>query len=159
MDVSISISEILVGVMTLVAAGLGFIINEQREKLKTIRNQLSDKKYHLYNEIFVVFFDLIKGQKGLKETGESDLATQLIDIKKNLFVYAPDDIVKKFIEWNRYINNNVGDIKHARIYLELFVLIRKDMGHAKTEINEDDILRSIMTSDQEFEKMKEWIKK
>lgn len=158
MDVSISLSEILVAVLTLVAAGFGFIIKEQKEKLKTIQNQLSDKKYTVYNEIFTVFFDILKGQKGLKETGEKDLATRLIDIKKDLFIYAPDNIVKKFIEWNRYISNNVGDIKHARIYLELFVLIRQDMGHEKTKIVEDDILRSIMTTDEEFGKMKEWIK-
>ncbi len=159
MDVSISLSEILVAVLTLVAAGFGFIIKEQKEKLKAIQNQLSDKKYTVYNEIFTVFFDILKGQKGLKETGEKDLATRLIDIKKDLFIYAPDKIVKKFIEWNRYISNNAGDIKHARIYLELFVLIRQDMGHEKTIIVEDDILRSIMTTDEEFGKMKELIKK
>lgn len=71
MDISISLSEILVAVLTLIAARLAYIIREQREKIKTVRNQLSDKKYKVYNEIFSVFFDLIKGQKGLKKKGDN----------------------------------------------------------------------------------------
>lgn len=88
-----------------------------------------------------------------------DMVNQLIDIKMDLLIYAPDDIVQKFLEWNRYISNNEGDLKHAYIYLELFVLIRKDMGHHKTDITEADILRLIMTTDSEFETMWNMIKK
>lgn len=159
MNYSLSISEMLVAVLMIIATGFGFIIREQREKIKAIRNQLSDRKYKLYYEIYSVFFDLIKGQKGLKKKGEKDLVAKLIDTKKDLLIYAPDEIVQKFLEWNRYISNNEGDIKHASIFLELFILIRKDMGQKKTEITEDDILRLIMTTDEEFEKMKLLIKR
>lgn len=79
---------------------------------------------------------------------------KLIDIKKELFIYAPDNIVNKFTEWNCYINNKPNDFKQMMIFLELFVLIRKDMGNKKTKIKEDDILRSIIPSDEEFEKLK-----
>jgi hypothetical protein len=158
MDYSISLSEILIGSLTLISAGLGFIIREQREKIRIVRNQLSEKKYKVYNEVFSIFFDLIKEQKGLKEAEDSNLVNQLIDIKKDLLVYAPDIIVKKFIEWNRFISNHKGDIKHAYIYLELFVLIRKDMGNNKTTISESDILKLIMTSDNESETMWKMIK-
>jgi hypothetical protein len=44
-EISISLSDILVAVLTLVAAGLGYVIKEQFDKIKTIQNQLSDKKY------------------------------------------------------------------------------------------------------------------
>lgn len=157
MDYSFSVSEVLVTILTLVVAGFGFIINEQREKIKSIRNQLSEKKYILYNDVFSIFFDLIKGQKNLKQSSESELALKIIDIKKDLFIYAPDQIVKKFIEWNTFISNNPNDITHARIFLQLFVLIRKDMGHRRTKINEEHILRSIMLNDTEYEKMKAMI--
>jgi hypothetical protein len=36
--------------------------------------------------------------------------------------------------------------------------MRKDMGHPKTNINESDILRLIMTTEVEVRKMKEHIK-
>lgn len=140
--------------MTLIAAGLGFIIKEQREKIKIIQNQLSDKKYTVYNEIFAVFFDLIKDQKGMSDKKGKDTATRLFDIKKDLLIYAPDKIAKKFFEWNRAIPNEGNSIRHVKIYLELFVLIRKDMGHADSTITENDILRGIMASDEAYEEIK-----
>lgn len=157
MDVSLSISEILVALMTLVAASFGFIIREQKEKLKTIQNQLSDKKYALYNDIFIIFFDLIKGQKQMKDADVDALGVKFIDIKKDLFIYAPDSVVQKFIEWGRFVVNKPTDIKHVVIYLELFVLIRKDMGNPKTKISENDILRAVMSGDDELFKMQEMI--
>jgi hypothetical protein len=157
-EISISLSDILVAVLTLVAAGLGYVIKEQFDKIKTIQNQLSDKKYKVYHEIYSVFFDLLKQQKGLQKKNDNTLVVQLIDIKKDLFIYAPDNIVKKFMEWNGYINNHSGDIKHIVVFLDLFVLIRKDMGQHKTEITSLDILRSTMTTDEEFENMKKLLK-
>lgn len=153
-EITISLSDILISVLTLISALLGYIIKEQIEKIRTIQNQLSDKKYKLYHEIYAVFFDLLKQQKGMQEKSNNELALRLVDIKKDLFIYAPDNLVKKFLEWNRFINNNSNDIKHIIIFLDLFVLIRKDMGHKKTEIVNLDILRSIMTTDEEFESMK-----
>lgn len=153
-EITLSLSDILVAVLTLVAAGLGFVIKEQFEKIKTIQSQLSDRKYRLYHEIYSVFFDLFKQQMKLEESTENNLAIRLVDIKRDLFIYAPDNIVKKFLEWNGYMNNHLGDIKHISVFLELFVLIRKDMGNSKTGITNLDILRSIMTTDEEFENMK-----
>lgn len=158
MEYSISYSEIIIGILTLTATSFGFIIKEQRDKIRTVRNQLSEKKYGVYNDVFSVFFNLIRGQKGSTENNEQELADKIISIKKDLLIYAPDNILKKFLEWNRFIANNEGDLKHAKIYLELFVLIRRDMGNHKTEINEADILKLIMTTDSEFEKMWELIK-
>lgn len=153
MEYSISYSEIIIGILTLIATGFGFIIKDQRDKIRTVRNQLSEKKYGVYNDVFSVFFNLIRGQKGFTENSEHELADKIISIKKDLLIYAPDNILKKFLEWNRFIANNEGDLRHAKIYLELFVLIRKDMGNHKTEITEADILKLIMTTDSEFEKM------
>lgn len=158
MEYSISLSEILVAVLIIVSSGLGFIIKEQKEKLKSIKSQLSDKKYKLYHDVYSLFFDLIKSEKGVKKQNIKAIGTRIIDIKKDLLIYAPDLIVQKFIEWNRYLSNHEGDMRHAKLFLELYILIRKDMGHPKTLINESDILKLIMTSDSEVEQMKQMIK-
>ena len=157
-EISVSLSDILVAVLTLVAGGLSYVIKEQIDKIKTIQNQLSDKKYKVYHEIYSVFFDLFKQQKELHKKNDNDLVVRLIDIKKDLFIYTPDNIVKKFMEWNGYINNHPGDIRHIVVFLDLFVLIRKDMGQSKTDITSLDILRSIMKTDEEFENMKKELK-
>lgn len=156
MDISFSLSEILVAVLIIISSGLGYIIKEQREKIKSINNQLSEKKYKLYHETYSLFFDIIKNEKGEKNQNIKEIGTKIIDIKKDLLIYAPDTIVTKFIEWSRYISNK-EDLKHAKIFLELYILIRKDMGHPKTKINEVDILKLIMTTDSEVEKMKEML--
>lgn len=39
-----SFSEILIAMLTLIASGLGYIIKEQREKIRNIENQLSERK-------------------------------------------------------------------------------------------------------------------
>jgi len=157
MEISISLSEILVAVLIIISSGLGYIIKEQKEKIKSINDQLSEKKYKLYNETYSLFFDIIKATKGMKNQSIKGIGSNIIDIKKDLLIYAPDSIVEKFIEWNRFTANNEGDMRHAKIFLELYILIRKDMGHPKTMINESDILKLIMTSDSEVEHMKKMI--
>ncbi|HBF89384.1 MAG TPA: hypothetical protein DDX39_12150 [Bacteroidales bacterium] len=157
MEYSISLSEILVALLIILSSGLGFIIREQKEKIKSIKSQLSEKKYKLYYDIFSLFFDIIKSGKGMKKENDKILGTKIIDIKKDLLIYAPDLIVKKFIEWNRFVSNHEGDIKHAKLFLELFLLIRKDMGFPKTLVNESDILKIIMTTDTDVAQLKQMI--
>jgi len=147
-----TIAGILITLLTILAGGLGFIIKEQREKIKTIQNQLSEKKYKVYHEIYSIFFDLLKQQKGIQNKNDSNLVERLIDIKKDLFIYAPDKICKKFIEWLRFMDNKPGDTNQIVIFLDICVLVRKDMGQSKTKITNLDLLRSIMISDEEYEK-------
>ena len=149
MDYSLSLSEILVTSLTILAAGLGYIIKEQRDKLKSIRSQLSDKKYNLYYSIYSIFFELVKDTKNSKLNKKNNITERIFEVKKDILIYAPDKVVFLFLKWNRFISNNENDVKHAKIFLELFVEIRKDMGYKKTKISEKDILGMIMTSDNE----------
>ncbi len=153
-EITISISEILVAVLAIIAGGLGYVIREQREKIKSIQNQLSDKKYKVYHEVYDIFFDFLKQYNKLQKKDDNAMTIRLIDVKKDLFIYAPDPVLKKFLDWNLYITKNPGDIRQILIFLEICILIRKDMGQYKTIITEVDILRSIMTTDAEFEKIK-----
>lgn len=153
LEVTFSLSEILVAIMTIVATGFGFIIKEQRDKIKMIQNQLSDKKYKVYHEIYAVFFDILKQQKGLSKNQKiEDVTIRMIDIKKDLFIYAPDTIVKKFLEWVTYVGDQPGNNRQMLIFLELFIMIRKDMGNEKTSIEEVDILKGVIGSNEEYKK-------
>lgn len=66
MEFSISLSEILVAVLIIISSGLGYIIKEQKEKIKSINDQLSEKKYKLYYETYSILFDILKAEKGMK---------------------------------------------------------------------------------------------
>jgi hypothetical protein len=154
LDQTISLSQILVALLTLITAALGYVVREQREKIKNIQNQLSEKKYKVYNDIYTIFFDLFKQQKGIvKKEKIEDMGLRMIDIKKELFIYAPDVVLTKFLEWNNIVSNDSSNKKHFKVYLELFILIRKDMGHKKTKISANDVLKSIVLTNNDYREL------
>lgn len=147
-----------------ILAGLGilstyllFAIQQKNEKIRNIESQLSDKKYKVYHELFSLYFGLLKDAKSISKTSETELVSKLIDIKKDIMIYAPDSVLNKFNEWNNFVGDNPNNTKHINLFLELLLLIRKDMGNSKSKLNSDKLLRSIMSSTEEFEKFKKTI--
>jgi len=164
-------AEIIATLMTILATVFGYIIKRQHDRLTEVKNQLSDKKYNLYHQIYSAFFDLVhnysiatkianlsKREKEI-ENVTSALTQNLLIIKKDIFIYAPDVVLTKFLAWTNLVTDNPKDQSHALLYLQLCVEIRKDMGHPKTEIKEDAILRAIMSSSSEFQEMWKLLKK
>lgn len=96
-----SYSETIVGCLAFISAFLGVIIKMQHDKILSIKNQISEKKYHVYNEVFSILFDIIRQDKGFSKVNDpNDLADRIIQIKKDLLIYGTDEIIKKFTEWN-----------------------------------------------------------
>lgn len=159
MDYTLSLSEIIVAILVLIASGLGYIIKRQHDKIQDIQSQLSDKKHHLYNQVLSLFFDLLIDQKNNKPHTPNTIGTKIIGLKKDLILYAPDNVLHKFIEWTRQTNNNpTDDPRHILLFIELMELIRKDMGHPKSTFKDDDFWKLIMTTDHEIFGMKEMIR-
>jgi hypothetical protein len=155
-EYSVSLSEIIAVIVTILAASLGYIIKQQREKIKEINSQLSEHKYAMYNEVLNMVFDLIRESKGGITT--DNLGIRILNMKQQMLIYAPDNVFKKFLEWTRYTaNHESGDLRHFLIYLDLMILIRKDMGHPKTSFVPNDFWKLIMTTDEEIEMMKQKI--
>ena len=127
-EFAFSYSELIVGILVFISTILGFIIKVQHDKILSIKNQISDRKYNVYNEIFSIFFDIMREGKGFtKKLKPNDLPDRIIKVKKDLLIYGTDEIIKKFTEWN--VNcNNPNQMLNFQNYLALFILIRKDMG-------------------------------
>lgn len=49
-------------------------------------------------------------------------------------IYAPDKVLNKFNEWNNFVGDHPNNIKHVNLFIELLILIRKDMGNSKSEL-------------------------
>lgn len=155
-DYSFSISDFLIYALGLILTFTLFIIQRQKRTIKEISARLYDKKYNLYNEVLSLFFDILKG-KDSKDIDElaTEIGHRIIDVKKELLLYAPDHILKKFIEWSNFATNNTeNNRKHIQIFIEVMTLVRKDMGHPKTAFNEEDFWKLIMKSDQDIQLMK-----
>ncbi|WP_298884671.1 hypothetical protein [uncultured Polaribacter sp.] len=138
---------------------LGVIIKIQSEKFKNIKSQLSEKKYNLYSKVYSVFFLLVDKNPKLSDSEiKEEIETLLKEIKKEMFIYAPDIVLKKFLQWNNNIENETDPLKRINNFNQLLILIRKDMGNSRTKIKRDDIIRSILSSEQEFLNFKEQTK-
>jgi chorismate mutase len=145
--------DLLIAIMGLISGVMLLIIKNYINELKNIRGQLSEKKYKLYSEAYDIIFQILKNTKNTVKISEQELINKMIEINKDMFIYAPDNIIRKFIEWKNCTSENPTNMKHFKIYLELLIMIRKDMGNKKSLIKEKDILRSIMSSTEEFKKI------
>lgn len=130
-EFAFSYSELIVGILVFISTILGFIIKVQHDKILSIKNQISDRKYNVYNEIFSIFFDIMREGKGFtKKLKPNDLPDRIIKVKKDLLIYGTDEIIKKLTEWN--VNcNNPNQMLNFQNYLALFILIRKDNIYKK----------------------------
>jgi hypothetical protein len=157
MDISIdfSFSELLVCVLVIISGGLGYIIKRQHDKIQDIQSQLSEKKYRVYYEVFSIFFDLMRKDKGGKIPKDKDNSLdRLIQVKKDLLIYGTDEIIKQFSEWVNVCNGeNQG--KNLKYYIDLFTLIRKDMGYNNTKISRLNVLELIMGNKGEAQKFED----
>ncbi|MHC0445228.1 hypothetical protein ACWA1F_07445 [Flavobacterium sp. 3-218] len=146
--------EILLLILGTVSTFLVWKIQYQKEKIKTIESLVSDKKYKLYSELIYIFFDITQGEKIGKAMKPQELLKRLFDIKKDMFLYAPDEIFKMFTRWTLQIDKGES-IDQFKTYFELIKLVRKDMGHVKTQIELDDFMLFYMQSESEYKKFKE----
>ena len=151
MNFELSINTLLTlgfGAITLV---LGAFLQRQTEKLKIAQAQLSERKYGVYHEIVSIFFDMLKDVKANKPIDVDVLTVRMLDLKKDLLIYGSDKILFKLSEWLSYTSNNSNDGKHIFVYLDMLILIRKDMGNRKTKINRKSIMMLIMQEEKEYD--------
>jgi hypothetical protein len=125
------------------------------DQYREIKLKLSDKKYDTYSEIIATLFDLVNRQKGLKEFSDDELLLRIMIVKRDLLLYGNDQIIRKFFDWE--INQLSG--KRLWNWAELAALVRKDMGNARTKINADDILKSLLSSTDDYEAFKNQLMK
>lgn len=149
----VPILPVIVGILAASTALFGFLWQRQTERLKIIEQQLSQNKYKAYSELVAIFYDLLKDIKSNKESDNNDLMNRLINSKKDLFIYGSDTVFKKYVAWLTYISTNPNDNRHLKLFLQMLVEIRKDMGNKKTKLTPKDIMISLMQNEKEYEQV------
>ena len=113
-------------------------IKRKDDEIKAIQEKLSDKKYNLYDRMYSVVFDLVKKQNA----SQNKIREELIDIKKDMFIYAPDEILLNFLDWNNDVQESGLDANSVNEkmmkYFKILSLIRKDMGNENSIIDAED---------------------
>ena len=91
-------------------------VQHQKDKIKSIENQLSEKKFEIYSELVYIIFDTMHGEKIEKKMGNNELLKRILEIKKNMFLYASDNMFRAFTDWSLELqkpgNNGVDHFKY-----------------------------------------------
>lgn len=144
-------SQITIPVLLLILGGIGWLYRHEKERRHQIEKQLSDKKYEVYIKLLTVFFDILKQVKKNQPTNASKLIDKMLDIKKELIIFGNDKVLFAFFKWEKD-SQKKGNIKALA---ELIIEVRKDMGNPQTEITTQDFLKSLVSTEQDFNELKE----
>lgn len=153
---NLPIKEISLLILGTLSTYLIWRVQFQKDKIKNIETQLSEKKFQIYSELVYIIFDTMHGEKIGKKVSDKELLKRILDIKKNMFLYASDEMFESFKNWTLELqkpgNNGVD---HFKKYFELMKLVRKDMGQSNSKISLDDFMIYIMQNEEEYGKFKE----
>lgn len=155
--------------LTLVSGSVGFITSKIFEDLKESKQRIYEQKRKYYNELIRPFRDVLKNIK--TKNGNSSLnPKQIADAMDTAFdniLYASDNVIEKY---GRFRNNSTNEeqtgsssqYKTLKLFSELLLAMRKDLGNKYTSLDEVHILRMFINMSEvdevlyrkEFKKIK-----
>lgn len=144
--------EVLITILTVfvpaIVAVAGIVIAWQTEKLRTMREQLSEKKYNAYADAVKMFYSVLKDAKAKRTTNNKEMMDRMIDIKRDIFMYGSDRVFKAFNKWLLYTTDNNGKAQFSA-FLDFVLEMRKDLCNNKTKLTKHDILLNLTQSEEE----------
>ena len=132
----------------------GFIIVRQTEKLRTMREQLSEKKYKAYADAVKMFYSVFKDLSLHKPTNNNEMLKNMIDAKRDIFMYGSDKVFKAFNTWLLATKDD-NKKEQFSAFLDLILEIRKDLCNGKTNLTKHDIMLNLTQSEEEAKKLYE----
>ena len=144
-DNIIALLSVLISAIVAIA---GIIIAWQTEKLRTMREQLSEKKYSAYADAVKMFYSVLKDAKANRTTNNKEMMARMIDIKRDIFMYGSDKVFKAFNTWLLSTTNSSEKAQFAT-FLDFVLEMRKDLCNNKTKLKKHDILLNLTQSEEE----------
>lgn len=148
-DVLIAILSVSVPAIVAVAS---IIIAWQTEKLRTMREQLSEKKCNAYADAVEMFYSILKASKAHKTPNNESMTQKMLNVKRDIFMYGSDKVFKAFNKWLLSINDSDDKTQFAA-FLDFTLEMRKDMCNGKTKLTKYDILLNFTQNKEEANKL------
>lgn len=143
--------ETLIAILSIsipaIVTAAGLVIAWQTEKLRTMREQLSEKKYNAYAEAVKMFYSLMKDSKLQKPANLNQMMVKMIEVKRDILMYGSDDVFRSFNNWLTKAKD--GDEKQFAAFLDFVLEMRKDMCGGKTKLKKYDILLNLTQREDE----------
>ncbi len=147
----IALLSILISTIVAVAS---IIIAWQTEKLRTMREQLSEKKYKAYADAVKMFYSVLKDSQLHKPTNNNEMLEYMIDIKRDIFMYGSDKVFKAFNKWLLAAKEDTNKAQFSA-FLDFVLEMRKDLCNGKTKLTKHDIMLNLTQSEEEAKKLYE----
>lgn len=145
----IALLSIIISAIVTIAS---IIIAWQTEKLRTMREQLSEKKYNAYADAVKMFYSVLKDAKAHRTTNNGMMMDKMIDIKRDIFMYGSDKVFKAFNTWLLSTTTS-NDKAQFAAFLDFVLEMRKDLCNGKTNLTKHDILLNLTQSEEEAKKL------
>lgn len=143
-----NIIAVLSVIISAIIAVAGLVIAWQTEKLRTMREQLSEKKYNAYADAVKMFYSVLKDTKSKKILNNDEMMLKMIDIKRDIFMYGSDNVFKTFNAW--LLSTADSNVKvQLSTFLDFVLEMRKDLCNNKTKLKKHDILLNLTQSEEE----------
>ena len=147
-----TITSILLGLLSAIVTIAGSVIFLQVEKLRSMREQLSERKYKAYADAVRMFYSVLKDSKLNKPTNSNERLQEMIEIKRDILMYGSDKVFKAFNKW--LLSTVVPDSKiQLAAFLDFVLEMRKDLCNNKTNLTKHDILMNLTQSEEEANKL------
>lgn len=128
-----------------------WFLKDKSEKLKYQREKLIEEKRQNYEKILEPIIRSLAGTKNKTEMTKAIKQIQSFDYKKTAFqlmLFGSDSVVKAYNEFFQYLYQNESNVdphEMLRIFGEVILAIRIDLGNSKTKLKEKDMLRFMIT--------------
>lgn len=140
------ISTVLTGVFGITTVIIGARLQHVHQQNLKLHEALNDRKQTFYFKLMDFMEDVIDGKF------QGDVVDQMKRVVRDLIYYAPTSVVKSFGDYMQHVYaaesftdeqkaNNGYDLRSLKLYAELKVQIRRDLGNASRRESWFDILR------------------
>ena len=146
-------------ILSIVIAFMGWVMQRKTERIKIMENQLSEKKYAAYAKIVGVFYSVLKDVKKERESNQRKMMDEILESKKNIFMYGSDSVIKAFYKWLCSTTKKGTQYVQLYAFLDFMIEIRKDMSGSSTNISKQDLLVNLIQNEDEDNKFWEEISK
>ena len=120
-------------------AAIGWLFKTERDKRYEVEKQLSKKKYDVYQGVIQLFIDIMNGLRNNDHMQPVETQSRMIDLMKDMIIYGSDPVLIKFSHL-RLRANEKYPMYNLKLYYELMLEIRKDMGHPRTNAGLDEMM-------------------
>lgn len=139
---------VIAAITTIISVILGARLQKANELNIKLRDSLSEKKATFYQDILSFLDDLIDGKYDRDDDNYEELREFMQSKFKDAAYYGSPDVIKSLgdLMQHFYTNNDpsVHVIRGRKLFAELAVQIRKDLGHTSSIFRKEtwlDVLR------------------